>query len=188
MSGGTHLIWITSRAAGITALVLASLSVCVGLLISRRGRRGPDLKTTHEALSLATLAAVGIHGVAVMADPWLKPGLAGVLVPFQIAYRPTAVAAGIVAAFGLAALGLSYYGRGRLGPARWRRMHRWTALFWALAVVHGFTAGSDAGKPWFILSVGAVVTPALLLLATRTMRRGSSASELPAMAATTGTG
>jgi methionine sulfoxide reductase heme-binding subunit len=179
MNSTTHLFWITVRAAGITAVMLASLSVAVGLLMSMRGKKGPDMRVTHEALALATLAAIGVHAFSLLADPWLKPGIAGVLAPFQISYRPAAVAAGILAAYGLVALGLSYYMRGRLGPARWRRLHRWTALFWVLAVVHGFTAGSDAGQPWSVVSVGLVVAPALVLLLARMARRPSRPSKSP---------
>ena len=52
-------------------------------------------------------------------------------------------------------LGLSYYARGRIGPARWRRLHRWTALAWVLGVVHGLMEGTDAGAAWFLLTVAA---------------------------------
>ncbi len=34
-----HLYWITSRAAGIAALLLSSMSVCVGLLMGGPLRR-----------------------------------------------------------------------------------------------------------------------------------------------------
>ena len=77
---GPHLYWITSRAAGIAALVLSSLSVCVGLLMGGRlmKGRGPDLRATHEALSLATLAALLVHGLTLVGDKYLHPSLADV--------------------------------------------------------------------------------------------------------------
>ena len=53
------LFWVTSRAAGTAALVLASLAVGIGLLSSSRGGgRIAELRPLHEALSLATLAAL----------------------------------------------------------------------------------------------------------------------------------
>ena len=181
MSSGVHLMWITARAAGISALALASLSVAVGLSMGFRRRRGPDLRTVHEALSLATIAAIGLHGVALFLDPWLKPGASGVLVPFDITFKPVAIAAGIVAAYGFVVLGLSYYARGRIGPKRWRRLHRWTALFWVLAVGHGLTAGTDSGEPWFLVSMGALIVPAVaLLLAKLAGGQRERSSELPA--------
>ena len=178
MGSGTHVMWITSRAAGMTAVILASLSVCLGLLMSAKvKRRGPDLRVVHECLSLATLAAIALHGLTTLADPWLKPGVSGVLLPFQISYRPLPVALGILAAYGLASLGLGYYARNRIGPARWRKAHRWTAAFWALAIVHGFTAGTDAGKPWFIASIALVTAPALVLLLARISERAAAQRE-----------
>src|SRR5215208_2687779 len=67
---GPHLFWITSRAAGTAALVLSSLGVCAGLLMSGRFMRGrgADLRPLHEALSLATVAALLVHGLSLVGD------------------------------------------------------------------------------------------------------------------------
>src|SRR5436190_842608 len=59
-----HLFWITSRAAGTTALVLASVAVAAGLLMGTRvvrGKRAGDLRSLHEVLSLATLLSIAVH-------------------------------------------------------------------------------------------------------------------------------
>lgn len=44
---GPHLFWITSRAAGTGAIVLANLSVLVGLLIGAKAMSGP--RTRHRS-------------------------------------------------------------------------------------------------------------------------------------------
>ena len=64
MNLAPHLFWITSRAAGGAALILASASVAVGLMMSskRRDSNKRDLRAIHEALSLTTLAMVALHG------------------------------------------------------------------------------------------------------------------------------
>jgi methionine sulfoxide reductase heme-binding subunit len=174
-----HLFWITSRAAGGAAMLLASASVALGLMMSskRRGANKRDLRTLHEALSLATLAMVALHGLALLGDAFLAPGLAGIAVPFVGAYRPLWTGLGIVAGYGLAALGFSYYLRDRIGAARWRRAHRLTAVFWLLAVAHTIGAGSDAAQPWFLIAGGALVVPAALLLALRWLGRAAPDSE-----------
>ena len=175
MNVAPHLFWITSRAAGGAALMLASASVGLGLMMSSR-RQGPnkrDLRALHEVLSLTTLAMVALHGLALLGDGFLDPGLAGIAIPFAGPYRPLWTGLGIVAGYGLAALGLTYYLRDRIGAARWRRLHRFTAVFWVLAIVHTVEAGSDAAQLWFLLASGALVLPAALLLALRWLGRAS---------------
>lgn len=177
MNVAPHLFWITSRAAGGAALFLASASVAVGLMMSskRKGSNKRDLRAIHEALSLTTLAMVAIHGVSLLGDAFLNPGLAGIAVPFVGPYRPLWTGIGIVAGYGLAALGLSYYFRDRIGAARWRRVHRLTAVFWLLAIGHTIGAGSDAGELWFLAASGTLIVPAALLLTLRWLGRAGDA-------------
>jgi sulfoxide reductase heme-binding subunit YedZ len=182
MSTGHHLFWITSRAAGSAALVTASASVAIGILLGRRrGGTTPlsELRPVHEALSLATLALIALHGAALLGDSYLRPGLAGIAIPLAGAYRPAWTALGIVAGYGLAALGVSYYTRSSIGAQRWRRLHRFTALFWVLGVVHTFGSGTDAMQPWFLIMAAAAVLPAACLVAGRTVRGLGAALDLP---------
>jgi sulfoxide reductase heme-binding subunit YedZ len=174
---GEHLFWITSRAAGGAALLLASAAVAVGLMMGskRKGSNKRDLRAIHEALSLTTLAMVVLHGVSLLFDSYLNPGVAGIVIPFVGFYRPLWTGLGIIAGYGLAVLGLTYYVRERIGAARWRRLHRLTAAFWVLAIVHTIGTGSDAAQPWFLLIAGVMVVPAALLLVLRWLDRWWSA-------------
>ena len=164
-----HIYWITSRAAGIVALLLSSVSVCVGLLMGGRILRGrqPDLRVTHEALSLATLAALAIHGLTLLGDGYLHPSLGDVAVPFLFGYKTLWTSAGIVAFWALLLLGVSYYARRWIGPQRWRRLHRFTALAWVLGIAHSLGEGTDAGQTWFLAMTAIVVLPAIALLLLR---------------------
>jgi sulfoxide reductase heme-binding subunit YedZ len=167
---GPHLFWITSRAAGIAALLLSSVSVCVGLLMGGRllrvsGRdRASDLRVVHEALSLATLGAIAVHGLALLGDGYLHPSLADISLPFISGYRSFWTTTGIVAFWTLLILGISYYARARIGVQRWRRLHRFAALGWALGVIHSLGEGTDAGQTWFLVMTAIAVVPALALL------------------------
>jgi sulfoxide reductase heme-binding subunit YedZ len=95
---GEHLFWITSRAAGGAALILASAAVAVGLMMSAKRQNGNkrDLRAIHETLSLTTLAMVAVHGLALLGDSYLNPGLAGIAIPFVDSYRPLWTGLGIV--------------------------------------------------------------------------------------------
>ena len=94
-----HLFWITSRAAGTTALVAASLSVCLGLLMATRMLKrfsGADLRVTHETLSLVTMAAIAVHGLSLVGDKYMHPSLLDVAVPFAGSYKTGWTTVGII--------------------------------------------------------------------------------------------
>src|SRR3954447_25892805 len=93
----THLFWITSRAAGMAALLLSSAAVGMGLVMGGRlvRRRGPDLRVTHEALSLATMAALAVHALVLLGDGYLKPSIADVTLPFASSFERFWMSTGI---------------------------------------------------------------------------------------------
>jgi sulfoxide reductase heme-binding subunit YedZ len=164
--------WVTSRAAGTTAMVLASATVGFGLTMGGKLLRaaGPERRTIHEILSLSAIAAIAVHGLALIGDTWLHPSVLDVTVPFLAPYNTLYTAIGIIAGWGIVLLGLSFYARRRIGQARWKAIHRFTAVAWLLALVHTFTEGTDAGKLWFIALILLTAAPALVLLVIRHAR------------------
>jgi sulfoxide reductase heme-binding subunit YedZ len=177
---GPHIFWITSRAAGTAALVLSGASVGAGLLIGRSGGSlkglGGDTKALHEALSLATLVAIAIHGASLLGDHFLHPSILDISVPFTGGYRPFWTGIGIAAGWALAVLGLSYYARGRVGQSRWRALHRFTAAFWILGIVHSLGSGTDAGQLWFLLLLAVSAAPGAVLLLGKLSRASAQPS------------
>src|SRR5436190_10062136 len=164
-----HLFWITSRAAGTAALVLSSVAVAVGLSMGSRlvKKRLAETRAIHEALSLATILALVVHALSLFGDSYLKPSLADVTIPFASDYKTFWTTTGIVGGWMLILLGLSYYARGRIGPQRWRRLHRFTALAWVFGLAHALGEGTDAGTAWFLVATAIVVIPAGALLVRR---------------------
>lgn len=125
----THqLFWFASRAFGIVAIALLGISVALGLAMSGRLARRPGLpaklKRFHEASVLVTLGLIVAHGGLLLFDSYLRPGLAGVTLPFTLSYRPVFTGIGIIAGWLAAILGLSFYVRKWIGVKVWRRMHR----------------------------------------------------------------
>lgn len=179
-----HGWWLLSRTAGIVALLAISASVSLGLWASLRARRRPGLaaatRSLHEHLALVGLVAVAVHGVALLGDPWLRPGVDGVVVPLAIEYRPFWVACGIVGGYLAAILGLSFYVRKRLGQRRWRRAHRFATIAYILALVHTVGAGTDAGTPWLQTLLVLTVAPNLALLLLRMTQPPRVAPNQPA--------
>jgi methionine sulfoxide reductase heme-binding subunit len=162
-----------SRASGVIALALVSLSVLMGLAMAARvitARRKRIVARLHEHLALIALIAVGVHGLSLLGDGWLRPGLRGIAVPFAMSYRPPFTAAGIVAGYLAALVGPTFYLRRRIGAGRWRKLHRVSALVWALSVVHTLGAGSDASALWLRIVVLAPVAPVVYLFVLRVAR------------------
>lgn len=168
-----HFVWVSCRAAGVAALILVSLSVGFGVTLSGRlaRGRGADLRVAHEALSLAALAMIGLHGLSLLLDSYFHPSVPDLLVPFVRDYREPYMAVGIIGGWATTLFGLAYYVRERLGPARWRMLHRLTVASWALNVVHTIGEGTDGSAPWLLAIVALTVAPVLLLLAVRVTGR-----------------
>ena len=157
----THGWWLASRASGLVALVLVTISVGLGLTMSgklmRRPGMGRTLVAIHEHTAVAGIVAIAVHGITLLGDPWLHPGVAGVAVPFKMGYRPLFTGFGIIAGYLAALLGLSFHARKRIGPRLWRKAHRFTVLVYLLGIVHVLGAGTDASTAWlqgFLVATG----------------------------------
>ena len=156
--------WLLARASGLTAYALLTASVLAGLVLKSRpfGRalKASAVTDLHRFLASLGLAALGLHGLALVLDRTLRMPLAGLLVPGASPYRPVSVGAGVVAAELTAAVVVSFSVRRRIGQRTWRRLHWATYLLFLLATAHGLLAGSDSAQPWardlYVGAVGAV--------------------------------
>ncbi len=189
--------WLASRAAGVTSLVLVSLSVLLGLAMAAGLIRRPAWKRTaialHEQVALAGLVAIAVHGITLLGDTWLKAAPIDLVVPFGMGYRPGFTGLGVIAGWLAALLGLSFYARKWIGAKRWRSLHRATLLVWLLGAVHTLGAGTDAGSAWLQALVAAPAVAIALMLPARLLRgrrraagrlaRGGTRSRRPAVPA-----
>ena len=152
----THqLFWFASRAFGIVAIVMLGISVAVGLTMSGRLMRRPGinakLRRFHEASTLVTLG--------LLFDTYLRPGLAGITLPFAIGYRPLFTGLGIIGGWLAAILGLSFYARRRIGAKTWRKLHRFTIVAYLLALAHVVGAGTNGTSVWMLGLLTALTAP-----------------------------
>ena len=178
-----HIWWLASRSAGIVALVLVTISVAIGLTMSAKLMRkrglGPKLMAIHEQTALAGLIAIAIHGVTLLGDPWLHPGLSGITVPFAMGYRTFFTGLGVIGGWLAALLGLSYYVRRRIGPALWRKAHRATVVVYLLGLIHTIGAGTDASTPWLRWFMAVTAIPMAALFARRVLGRRPAPTPAP---------
>lgn len=165
------LWWLISRASGVLALGLISLTVVLGLTMAAKALRRPAVKRTvatlHEHLALISLVAIGAHGLSLLGDHWLRPGWQGITIPFTLGYRPAATGIGIIAGYLAVLLGPSFYLRRHIGARRWRSMHRGILIVWVLSAIHALGAGTDGGQVWLRAIVLVPVAPIAYLLVVR---------------------
>ena len=158
-----QVFWFASRALGIVAIVMLAISVGLGLAMSGRIVRRPGLpaklKRYHEASTLVTLGLIAAHGGVLLADGYLKPGLAGITLPFQMSYRPLWTGLGMIAGWLVTILGLSFYARRWIGVKTWRWLHRWTVAAYVLALAHVVGAGTDGRQMWVLVLLALLTTP-----------------------------
>jgi predicted ferric reductase len=171
VTGPDQVFWLASRALGIVALVLLSLSVTLGLAMSSRLLRRPGLPATlkryHEASTLVTLGLIAAHGGVLLFDGYLRPSLAGVTLPFALSYRPLWTGLGVLGGWLALILAGSFYVRRWIGVKTWRWLHRWTLAVYLLALVHVIGAGTDARSPWLLALLTVLVAPNVFALAYR---------------------
>ncbi len=117
------------------------------------------LRQFHEASTLVTLGLIVAHGGLLLFDTYLRPGLAGITLPFAIGYRPVFTGLGIIGGWLAAILGLSFYARRRIGAKTWRKLHRFTIVAYLLALAHTVGAGTDGTSPWMLGLLTALTAP-----------------------------
>jgi sulfoxide reductase heme-binding subunit YedZ len=180
--------WIVSRSSAIVAFVLVTASVFLGLTMASKPVRGPGfaktMRSLHEQAALAALVAIGIHVVAVFADPWLKPGVVGVAIPFVLSLNRVWNGIGVIAAYLAFLLGLSFYLRKHIGGRLWRQAHRATIVVYVLGLFHALGAGSDTGSLLFLGFAAVTAVPIAILFVYRlgAARRSSERRRLAARA------
>lgn len=160
-------VWFTARGAGLTALILLTVSIALGALVSRRSAPAGRyvVQYLHRACAGLGLTVLALHVGTILADSYAHVGWRGALIPFTSGYRPTWIALGSLAAYtfvGVAVLGLA---RARMAASPraarvWRGLHGLGYVGWALGVLHGFMSGTDSHVGWvrliYLLSLGAV--------------------------------
>jgi hypothetical protein len=161
----TSPLWYTTRATGMVALVLLTISVVLGVLTTVRFARPrwPRFVTIglHRNMSLLVLTFVVLHVVTTVTDPFVSIHWIDVVVPFVSSYRPLWLGLGTVAFDLLVALTVTSLLRTRLSHRTWRLVHWAAYLCWPVAVMHGLGTGTDTSLSWTlaltVLCVAAVV-------------------------------
>lgn len=153
--------WYAARAAGITAYLLLSAVVLLGVTMASKRTLAAwprfTLEDVHRFGGLLVGAFVTIHVVTIAVDAWLPFSVPSIVVPFVSRYRPLWVGLGITAAELLAALAVTNHYRRRLPYRFWRRAHYLNFVVWSGATLHGLGSGTDRSAPWALTLYAAAV-------------------------------
>jgi methionine sulfoxide reductase heme-binding subunit len=152
------VLWYVTRASGIVALVLLTVTMVLGLTTSARARTrnwpGFANQEFHRRVSMISMIFLAIHVVTSVLDTYVHIGWASIVVPFTSPYSRFWVGMGTVALDLLAAVFVSSLLRSRLKPGTWRGIHWLAYACWPVALAHTFGMGTDSREPW-VIALGA---------------------------------
>ena len=178
--------WHLARSAGWVAWVLLGCSVVWGSLAAGRmvaGRTTPRwLVELHRHLSWLTMLLLAVHLGALLADDYVEFGLTDLLVPGAAAWRPGAVAWGVIALWLVMAVQVSSLSWVRVPRRWWRRLHLLALPAWGFAALHGVQAGTDAGTTLVRLLIAAMVTAVSFVVFGRVLQLGRGRRRWPSAA------
>lgn len=185
-----QLIWELIRASGITAVVLLTVAVAMGISVNVRAldafMKRAWANEAHGFISLMSLAMMAFHLGLVVSNRHVPISLAESLVPALADWRPAALALGTTALYLSVVLVLSSYFKPAIGHRTWRAIHYAGFLGWAAAMLHGVTAGSDTDVVWvqyvYLASFAAVMFLTAFRVLAPSRRRGLAAERAAAPA------
>lgn len=141
--------WQFIRASGLAAFVLLSVVVLLGVAVNVRAldflMKRAWVNEGHQTLSLVAVTFTGLHVMLLLVNRHVPFTLAGVLAPFASEWKPLPAALGSVSMYLTLGLAASSYVRSAIGYRTWRTIHYAGFAGWAIALVHGVSAGSDSG-------------------------------------------
>jgi methionine sulfoxide reductase heme-binding subunit len=184
--------WYATRASGLMALVLLTVTMVLGLTTATRARArnwpGFAQQEMHRRISILAVVFLGIHVLTSVLDTYVDISWVAVVVPFTSRYSGFWVGVGAVALDLMVAVFVTSLLRNRMRPGTWRAVHWLAYLSWPIALAHTFGMGTDAREGWVIalgvvcvLAVAAALVWRLRSAARQWEARGShsSVAEVP---------
>jgi hypothetical protein len=180
------------RGSGIIAFLLLAGSTIWGLLITTKvlGRavKAKPVAWFHESLAIGSLAATGIHMYFLFNHDYIDFGYRALFVPGASAWRPLAVALGVVSFYMMFVITVSFYVKKWIGQNTWRIIHMTSFGTFVGAALHGIFSGTDTAHPVVMGMYIASLTIVALLMVIRIAQAAVPAPTRRPRAAATRTG
>lgn len=153
---GTSADWYLMRGSGFVALILLTVTVCLGVANLGRLARGGWTRTVaalvHRNVSLLAVVFLAVHIITAISDRYVKVPALSILVPGASGYDPVWIGLGALSVDLLIAVVVTSLIRSRLRQRAWQIVHWLAYLCWPSAMIHSIGAGSgsgvDTGSAW----------------------------------------
>ena len=133
-------LWYATRASGLMALVLLTITMVLGLTTTTRARArnwpGFAQQEIHRRISMLAVVFLGLHVLTSVLDTYVNIGWVSVVVPFTSHYSSFWVGIGAVALDLMLAVFVTSLLRSRMRPSTWRAVHWLAYLSWPVALAH----------------------------------------------------
>lgn len=156
-----QLLWMTSRAAALTAFFLLAAALITGQALRSAlfdgAVRNRDLSGLHRFLTVCWVPFVLIHVLAMTLDAVARISPIDLLIPFRVSYAALPIGFGTLGFDLLLIVTVTSYLRRRLDPALWRWLHRLSYLMFAVFALHALLAGTDFARPLVLAPAAGVI-------------------------------
>ena len=156
-----QLLWLTSRAAALTAFFVLAAALLTGQALRSAmfegAVRNRDLSNLHRFLTVCWVPFVALHVLAMTLDAVARIGLLDLVIPFRVSYAALPIGLGTIGFDLLLIVTVTGYLRNRLDPATWRWLHRLSYVMFGLFLLHALLAGTDFARPMVLAPAAGVV-------------------------------
>lgn len=156
-----QLLWMTSRAAALTAFFLLAAALITGQALRSAlfegAVRNRDLSGLHRFLTICWVPFVLIHVLAMTLDAVARITPFDLLIPFRVSYAALPIGLGTIGFDLLLLVTVTGYMRRRLDPTLWRWLHRLSYPMFGVFVLHALLAGTDFARPLVLAPAAGVI-------------------------------
>lgn len=156
-----QLLWVTSRAAALTAFFVIAAALVTGQALRSAmfdgALRNRDLSSLHRFLTVCWVPFVALHVLAMTLDAVARVGPLDLVIPFRISYAALPIGLGTIGFDLLLIVTITAYLRSHLDPTAWRWLHRLSYVMFGVFLLHALLAGTDFARPIVLAPAAAVV-------------------------------
>lgn len=156
-----QLLWLTSRAAALTAFFLLAAALVTGQALRSAmfegTMRNRDLSSLHRFLTVCWVPFVVLHVLAMTFDTVARISPIDLVIPFRVSYASLAVGLGTIGFDLLLIVAVTSYLRRHLDPLAWRWLHRLSYLMFGVFALHALLSGTDFARPLVLAPAAGVV-------------------------------